>query len=102
MSAMRKKDEKVSENKGTVTKQTGKAVKKTSTRKAVMSKPSSEKNEGRKPSSTVMSTLASREDFFVQIQKEAYYLAEKDGFAGDPISYWFAAEANVQRRVKQQ
>ncbi len=48
----------------------------------------------------VVSTLASREDYFVQIQKEAYFLAEKDDFTGDPATYWLAAEANVNRRMK--
>jgi len=42
-------------------------------------------------------TLASREGHFTRIQKEAYLLAEKDGFKGDPTKYWLAAEANVLR-----
>lgn len=41
--------------------------------------------------------LASRESHFSRIQKEAYLLAEKDGFKGDPTRYWLAAEANVLR-----
>jgi hypothetical protein len=45
----------------------------------------------------VASTVASREDHFNRIQKEAYFLAEKDGFKGDPTKYWLAAEANVLR-----
>jgi len=31
----------------------------------------------------------------VQIEKEAYYIAEKDGFVADPLTYWTAAEVKV-------
>jgi hypothetical protein len=29
------------------------------------------------------------------IQETAYYLAEDDGFAGDPAEYWYKAEVQV-------
>lgn len=45
----------------------------------------------------VIPAQASREDHFNRIQKEAYFLAEKAGFKGDPSKYWLAAEANVRR-----
>ncbi len=100
MSAAIKSATKVAEPKTEVRKVKAKTSTTPSTRKKSMSKTSPTQSEVKKQTSTVMSTLASREDFFVQIQKEAYYLAEKDSFAGDPVSYWFAAEANVQRRMK--
>lgn len=33
------------------------------------------------------------EERYVNLQEEAYRLAEKDGFKKDPVDYWLAAEA---------
>jgi len=30
------------------------------------------------------------------IEVTAYYIAEKDGFAGNPVDYWIAAELQVK------
>lgn len=43
-------------------------------------------------------TLAKREDVFRKIQEQAYFLAEKNGFAGDPSQYWLAAEKAVTNK----
>lgn len=37
----------------------------------------------------------SPEQRYRMIEVAAYYLAEKDGFAGNPVDYWIAAEAQV-------
>lgn len=34
------------------------------------------------------------------IELEAYFVAEKDGFRGDPKNYWLTAEAIVEARLK--
>lgn len=31
------------------------------------------------------------------IEVAAYYLAEKDGFAGSPVEYWIAAEQQISK-----
>jgi hypothetical protein len=31
------------------------------------------------------------------IEVAAYYLAEKDGFAGSPVEYWIAAELQFSK-----
>lgn len=37
----------------------------------------------------------SPEHRYRMIEVAAYYLAEKDGFAGNPVDYWIAAELQV-------
>ena len=37
----------------------------------------------------------SPEERFRMIQTAAYYIAEKDGFSGDPSSYWGQAEQKI-------
>jgi hypothetical protein len=34
------------------------------------------------------------------VEKEAYFVAEKDGFRGDPKNYWITAETIVEARLK--
>lgn len=42
----------------------------------------------------------SAEDKFKLIEKEAFLLAEKDGFRGDPLHFWVAAEKMVNQQYK--
>ena len=37
----------------------------------------------------------SPEERYHMLQEAAYYLAEKDNFAGDPVGYWRAAEKKI-------
>ena len=37
----------------------------------------------------------SSEERMKMIEQAAYYIAEKDGFKGDPHAYWVAAEAQI-------
>jgi len=39
------------------------------------------------------------EERFKMIEAAAYYLAEKDGFRGDPTHYWLAAEKEIEGRL---
>lgn len=43
-----------------------------------------------KPSGKKLTKIEKR---YLRIQKEAYYLAQKDSFKRDPIVYWLEAEA---------
>lgn len=80
-------------------KTAAKTTAKTGATKAVAKVGTSPKTEKKAVAANapVVTTLASREGHFSRIQKEAYLLAEKDGFKGDPTKYWLAAEANVIR-----
>jgi hypothetical protein len=42
----------------------------------------------------------SPEEHYCMIQEAAYFLAEKDGFKGDPFEYWVKAESEVAARLK--
>ncbi len=70
---------------------------KTTKAKTTTKKVASRTSKTPKSVAAAESTLASRESHFKRIQQEAYFLAENDGFAGDPTAYWLAAEANVLR-----
>ena len=35
---------------------------------------------------------------FKQIEQEAYFIAEKDGFSNDPLTYWLEAEVKLGMR----
>lgn len=39
----------------------------------------------------------SLEQRYKMIEVAAYYLAEKDGFAGNPVDYWIAAELQISK-----
>jgi hypothetical protein len=47
------------------------------------------------PASRKRKTTITPEQRFVLIQEAAYYIAEKDGFGGDPCLYWLQAEQKV-------
>ena len=44
-------------------------------------------------------SAAITEERMKMIEKEAYFVAEKDGFRGDPKNYWITAEAIVTARL---
>ncbi len=43
-------------------------------------------------------SMHTHEDREEMIREEAYYLAEQDGFRGDPVEYWLTAERRVDSR----
>lgn len=75
-----------------------KLVEKAAPKKVPVKKTPEKKATEKLPLST--SVKESREDHFNLIQKEAYFLAEKDGFAGDPLCYWIEAEVKVRVAVR--
>lgn len=57
---------------------------------------SEKKTVSKKASSKKQSTAAlSPEQRYKMIEVAAYYLAEKNGFAGNPVDYWIAAEIQI-------
>lgn len=47
----------------------------------------------RKPAAERTDTAPTPEERYLRLQESAYYLAESDGFARDPVEYWIEAEA---------
>ena len=94
-------EKKTATTKKTATKKTAmkKAATETSAAKTTTEKKTARKAAGPavKEASPVAKPEMSREDRFNRIQKEAYFLAEKGGFAGDPLKYWLEAEVKVRR-----
>lgn len=43
------------------------------------------------------SSAPSAEERYRMVQEAAYYIAEKNGFAGGDMSYWIEAEAQINR-----
>ncbi len=63
------------------------AAKKTGTAKTTTVKKSATKK--------TKATTADLEQRYRMIEVAAYYIAEKDGFAGSPVDYWIAAELQI-------
>jgi hypothetical protein len=75
------------------------AVKKSTPKKKVAAKkaavkavPAVKKTTMPVPSEKPAKKIISAEEKFKLIEKEAFILAEKEGFRGDPLHYWLAAE----------
>ncbi len=62
------------------------AIKKEPVVKKVTAKPAVKKSKA---------VSISPEQRYRMIEMAAYYLAEKDGFAGNPVDYWIAAEQQM-------
>lgn len=61
----------------------------TTTKKASTAKTTAAKKPAAKKAKAATSDLEQR---YRLIEVAAYYIAEKDGFAGSPVDYWIAAE----------
>jgi hypothetical protein len=66
----------------------------TATKKASTAKPSAAKKPAAKKTKASTSDLEQR---YKLIEVAAYYIAEKDGFAGNPVDYWIAAELQISK-----
>lgn len=42
------------------------------------------------------SSVASNQESYEVIQQAAYFIAEKNDFSGDAVSYWLEAEAQIK------
>jgi hypothetical protein len=71
------------------------AKKETSTtKKASTTKTTAAKKPAAKKTKAATSDLEQR---YRLIEVAAYYIAEKDGFAGNPVDYWIAAELQISK-----
>jgi len=64
------------------------AAKKTTAAKKPAAKPAAKKTKATPENSQLR---------YKMIEVAAYYLAEKDGFAGSPVEYWIAAELQFNK-----
>ena len=62
------------------------AKKETTTKSIAVKKPAAKKTKAK---------TSDLEHRYKLIEVAAYYIAEKDGFAGNPVDYWIAAELQV-------
>ncbi len=81
----------------TAAKAPAKAVaKKAPAKKAVAAKPAAKKPTAKKPTKKLVSSKG--EAAFKQIEQEAYFIAERDGFRQAPLVYWCEAEVKLGMR----
>jgi len=64
------------------------AAKKTAAVKKTVAKPAAKKTKA---------PAINAELRYKMLEVAAYYLAEKDGFAGSPVEYWIAAELQLNK-----
>jgi hypothetical protein len=84
------------------TKSTSKASsdKAAATRKPRAAKPDAEKKPSSRKASTFKSAVSgknqmSAEERYRMVEVAAYFLAERNNFAGNPVEYWTQAEAQI-------
>jgi hypothetical protein len=70
-----------------------------SKRAAALKAPSVKKVATKKPS-TKKSTKPSPEALYRMTEVAAYYIAQNNGFAGNPSDYWITAEAQISALYK--
>ncbi|MBM3351039.1 MAG: DUF2934 domain-containing protein [Betaproteobacteria bacterium] len=81
------------------------APKATKTKKVATTKTATEKSAAKK-SASAKKTAPKKEKssttdlqlHYRRIEISAYFIAEKDGFSGNPVDYWIAAEAEITKK----
>lgn len=83
---------------GTASKNTSK-TKPASTAKTAAKKPAApKKTTAAKPAAKKSkASTTDLEQRYRMIEVAAYFIAEKDGFASNPVDYWLAAEAQISQ-----
>ncbi len=84
----------VKTKKTTTTKAAAKPKATATTKKASTAKTATAKKPAAKKTKAAVSDLEQR---YRMIEVAAYYIAEKDGFAGNPVDYWIAAELQISK-----
>jgi hypothetical protein len=74
------------------------AAKKAPAKKKAAAKKAPAKKAATKKKATPKAMALSPEERYQRVEFEAYLMAEKNGFAGDPSSYWIEAEKIVDGR----
>ena len=82
----------VKPKKTSTTKAAAKPKVATATKKTSTAKTTAAKKPAAKKTKAAVSDLEQR---YRMIEVAAYYIAEKDGFAGSPVDYWIAAELQI-------
>ena len=75
------------------------AVKKTAAKKPAAKKSPAKKTVKKKTAARKTVKSVSAEDFYKMIQEAAYFTAEADGFAAEPLYYWCVAEEETRKRL---
>lgn len=82
----------------------GTSKKKTAKKKTAKKKTSTSKKKSARKKTAKKKTSASRtvspEERYTMITEAAYFVAEKNGFAGDNVRYWLIAEAEIDALLK--
>ena len=74
-------------------------AKKAVVKKAAAPKKAAPAKKAAKPTKAPKKLVSTKgEAAFKQIEQEAYYIAEKDGFSKDPLAYWCEAEVKLGMR----
>ena len=68
------------------------------TKKPAAKKPAAKKAAAPKKA-TAKPNKISPEERYRMVEVAAYFLAERNGFAGSPVSYWTAAEAQIAKML---
>lgn len=75
------------------------AVAKPATKKTVAAKkPAANKAASKKPVAS-KTNKTSAEERYRMIEVAAYFMAERNKFAGNPVSYWSAAEIQIKKML---
>lgn len=74
------------------------APKTTGTKKpAAAKKPAAEKKLAAPRKTAAKKTAVGPEERYRMVEVAAYFLAERNGFAGSPVDYWTAAEIQISK-----
>jgi len=73
------------------------AAKKPAAKKAVVKKASAKKVMKKAPAGKP--NKISAEERYRMVEVAAYFLAERNKFAGNPVGYWTAAEAQIKKML---
>jgi hypothetical protein len=76
---------------------TAKAAVKPAAKKPAAKKPGAPKAAAKKPAATKW--VPGPQERYNMVQVAAYYIAERNGFNGNPLEFWTAAEAQVVKML---
>ncbi len=89
-------EKKTTKPKKTVAEKVVDKVKATPVKKTAEAKATTAAKSTTKPATKKAST-SDLESYYRSIEVAAYFIAELDGFAGNPVDYWIKAEAKIKR-----
>ena len=75
-------------------------AKKPVVKKPIVKKPVVKKPVVKKPLSKNIVAAPGAEERYRMVEVAAYYIAERNGFAGDPSAFWAEAEMQISKLLK--